>query len=336
MRSQQSIHTNKDKAVSPTVGVILLVAIAVIMSVIVTGTVFLYTGVLDNKGAQDIGTTISYSDESVDVQIITGSADTLTIHIDTVKRTSQANVEAGDTISLTAYPHQEITVISENGGHKTLLKSQTILQSIPSPILSFTDTFEDNSFDTSRWFDISVERGDAIEKNGRMYLEPGNGNDNRAYLRTAPRYNDGDDGNDVEMKTTATITDNTGKLYILPHWDGEYSGNFAEPKNAIGVEIRRSGGQVVIKKWEDGSSTRITSSSGPIDANPHDYRVVQTGHHGSIDIAVYVDGNLVVEAQNIEFNPSKNTPFAGFASQRRGDATYLEDATIIIDESEGE
>lgn len=117
------------QGVSPVVGVILVVAIAVILSAVIGSFVLdLGQSVSNSGGNAEIGVSIAgTSDGGAEAQIVTGSADTLKVFVDGDEVANESNVKPGTKISIPpTEPDSKISFVSITDGEEKVITSKTL------------------------------------------------------------------------------------------------------------------------------------------------------------------------------------------------------------------
>lgn len=117
------MRQQSEEAVSPVVGVILLVAVTVILSAVIGAFVVDLGQGLDGQGSQDLGVQTTQDGGQVSVQVITGETDELQLLVNGSVQDTLTNARPGDGLSANANSDSDITVISVTNGERKVVSN---------------------------------------------------------------------------------------------------------------------------------------------------------------------------------------------------------------------
>ena len=118
-----SIGESRDSAVSPVIGVILLVAVTVILSTTVALFVFNLGESVDNTSTQDLGVQTTTDGGTVSATVITGTADEVQLLVNGTVEDSEPDAGPGTTLSAAATADSDVTVVSVTDGERSVVSS---------------------------------------------------------------------------------------------------------------------------------------------------------------------------------------------------------------------
>ena len=125
-----SIGESRDSAVSPVIGVILLVAVTVILSATVGVFVFDLSQSVDDSSTQSLGIRSTVGgDGAVTATVVTGEADKVELLVNGTVKDTATSVSPGATLSAAATPDSDITVIAVQDGNRQVVSSDNPLRS---------------------------------------------------------------------------------------------------------------------------------------------------------------------------------------------------------------
>ena len=113
------------RAVSPVIGIILMVAVTVILSAAVGVFVFDLSESTSGAAQSDVGVQTEYDGEEYTATIITGDADEVSLVVDGEEIDSVSNPSAGATLSASASPDSEVTIVATTEGERAVVTSGT-------------------------------------------------------------------------------------------------------------------------------------------------------------------------------------------------------------------
>lgn len=123
-----------DRAVSPVVAVILMVAITVILSAVIGAFVFdLGQSTTDGQAQQELGVRSTQTDGTYTAQVVTGEADELQIQVGGSVEANLSNPSPGDEVSVIAAEGETITVVSVRDGEKRIVQKQSSTTAVTAP-----------------------------------------------------------------------------------------------------------------------------------------------------------------------------------------------------------
>lgn len=133
------MNCRTDRAVSPVVAVILMVAITVILSAAVGALVFNIGQSSTSGNAASLGVQTSHSDGFVTVQVMTGEADELKVLVNGNEAEALSNPSPGDELTVSASPDDDISVVSISDGDSSIVATDSSLAGSGSSTQSATD-----------------------------------------------------------------------------------------------------------------------------------------------------------------------------------------------------
>ena len=148
----------RDSAVSPVIGVILLVAVTVILSTTVGMFVFNLSDSVGDTGTQELGVRTTSDGGTVTATVITGTADEVQLVINGTVEDSAPDAGPGTTLSASATADSDVSVISVTSGERSVVSSTNPMVttvSNPDTIAGPTDgllayyEFDEGSGDTA-------------------------------------------------------------------------------------------------------------------------------------------------------------------------------------------
>ena len=134
MVMKQRPQAREQEAVSPVVGVILMVAITVLLSTAVGVVVFdLGQSVGESNDASSLGVRTAVQDNgNVSVQVVTGEADELQVLVNGTVEATLTDPQAGDAVSVEATHDADVSVISVAGGEEQVVSQDANPKTSPS------------------------------------------------------------------------------------------------------------------------------------------------------------------------------------------------------------
>lgn len=112
-----------DRAVSPVVAVILMVAVTVVLSAVVGMFVFNLGQNATNSDAQDIGVRTTVDGSTLTVQVITGDADEVQLRVNGTVADSATDASPGTSLSASVTPDSDVTVLSVTDGERRVISN---------------------------------------------------------------------------------------------------------------------------------------------------------------------------------------------------------------------
>lgn len=157
-----------ERAFSPVLGAVLVVAITIILSVTIGVFVFNLGSILSSENPQqELGIRTTHSSGETTVQVVTGEADRLSIHVNKTEISTIENPSPGDTRTVSTLDGSRLSILYSTNG-ETRVATSTIVEQSTSTTGSrrlLEDDFTDNSLDTNKWDiirqDGTIEIGDA-------------------------------------------------------------------------------------------------------------------------------------------------------------------------------
>lgn len=200
---------------------------------------------------------------------------------------------------------------------------------VEGAIRDLQDDFNDNSLDTSKWTKVTPSGGSITETNQQMELRGGGGDDDRPYLQSAERVQDGQNGSDASLTCDLEITNNDQLGLVNLFWDGTTQGSFSLPTNSIAVEISNDSGleDLTLKKFEGGDVTNVAGVGFTPGTSTRAYDIQFVGDFDSFDVSVSVDGTEELTASG-SFAPSADCPYLGFAPRERTGGVNLDNVNL--------
>lgn len=197
---------------------------------------------------------------------------------------------------------------------------------------TITDDFDDGSLDTSKWRFIDPSGGASyMESSSRIKLVGGSGS--RPYLRTESQIIDGANGNSINLESRAKINTegNSGQIQMYGWWDGNYSGTYDTPVNAVGVHINdTSENNADIRIYEGGSVRQLASTSVSGLNSYNNWELDLSGDFSNFTVTVYKDGDQILSESGLSFSPTNNSPYATVVAREVESTTSFDDLSITI------
>lgn len=188
---------------------------------------------------------------------------------------------------------------------------------------SFSDNFDDNSFDTSLWADRSNSLGNVAEQNSRLEFQFGSGSDDRPYCTDAAGLV-ANNGVSLVYEADIWATTTGGQQGLVPWWDGQASGTYATPDD--GLDMRAWNGELY--KKEGGTGTLIASWTDSVDTSPATYRVELVGDASSFNVTIYKNGSQVSATTGHSASFSSNLAYLGWYGRETDSETRVDNASV--------
>ena len=284
----------RDSAVSPVIGVILLVAVTVILSTTVALFVFNLGDSVDASSTQDIGVRTTTDGGSVTATVITGTADEVQLRVNGTVEDSKADAGPGTTLSAAATADAEVTVVSVTDGERSVVSSANPLAtrvSNPEAIDGPTDgllayyEFDEGTGDEAS--DTANENHGTIT--GATWTEGRVGNHALQFSGS---------GEYVEAPHQDYLSLNEFTVSTWANFDalstGEWQslvckGSCASPDRNYGLFQKKDGKQVHFSFYRTSGSWASYNSNAELSTGTW-YHIVMT-YDGS-EFTLYIDGSL--------------------------------------------
>ena len=282
------IYSRADRAVSPVVGVILMVAVTVILSAVVGAFVFdLGQSTTSSANDDQLGVRTSYADGQATVQVVSGTADELHILVNGESQNTISDPSAGVEASVAANPDDRVSVVSVTDGEEQVVLADAPLSEsgagVPSQGLVGYWSFDNGSGDT------------AIDSAGDHHgtLVGATWTTNAAVGSHALSFSGSDR---VELSGWTGITgtqSRTWAFWVKPSGSGQWIVSYGANNAGEKYEIRVHGE----------NTSRVENSGGQKYGGPkltdgdwhHVAIVFPDGGSDVQDHRIYVDGQLVTE-----------------------------------------
>ena len=220
-------QSREESAVSPVVGVTLMVAVTVVLAAIIGVFVFDLGQSVSNGEQSNLAVTMSQDTGTVTVQVLTGKADTLSLQIDSVEEDSVNDASPGDTlVANNVSEGSEATVLAVNNGKRSVVSSESVTSgstttstsggSYDSELLSISESDADIIVDDDGGSDVDYTSFDNALTNATsgqtIYVRDGN------YVASA---------NSFANNLTITGESRSGVQVTTEHWSSGYGWEFS-------------------------------------------------------------------------------------------------------------
>jgi len=177
-----------------------------------------------------------------------------------------------------------------------------------SSVFLLFDDFNDGVLDGDKWTTVSGGGGSIVEEDGVVKITPDGSN--RIYLRTANKY-----PTPVAVEFSAylyapSIETSNIWLHALTRWDGQITGTYDSPNNAMRFDMRPDDNLLRIYVFVNGSYDLLANVSADISLNVW-YRVTIADDGTKFKATVEGIGSLEV------INDTTDYGYIGFASREQ-------------------
>lgn len=188
------------------------------------------------------------------------------------------------------------------------------------------DDFNDNSFDTTKWTDVSPSGGAVAEQNQRLELiSPGGGNKDRPYVITNDQIVASNQSINIKCDWLDISSSNDfPQMRTIIWWDGStLGGTYNTPKNILFVRNDQGGLEYVDS---NGNITNLLSWSDERDSAS--YEMIVNGDPSNFSATIYKNGSLIASGSGFSIGIS-NVKYSGFFGREGSGRKSAVDNVII-------